>query len=136
MPKHTITRIEKFNAAHKLENKLWSAEKNQQVFGLCNNENFHGHNYTLYVSLTGMINIDTGYLMDMKDLSSLIKKIILDRFDHKNLNIDCLEFKNLNPTSENIATVIYDLLKPHISPELELKITLYETEKNFVIYPN
>ena len=135
MLKHTITRVEKFNAAHKLENKSWSSEKNLQVFGLCNNPNFHGHNYKLLVSLTGNVNEDTGYLIDLKILSKIVKENVIERFDHKNLNIDCPEFEKLNPTTENIATVIYNLLKPNLDPELTLTITLYETEKNFVTYP-
>ncbi len=130
-----VFRKEHFNAAHRLNNPNWSDEKNEKVYGKCNNYNYHGHNYELIVEVRGCIDTDTGYVMDMKDLSKLIKIEILDKFDHKNLNLDTDEFKNLNPSAENIAIVIYDKLKLKISNELELKIRLYETERNFVEYP-
>ncbi len=133
--KVAITRCEHFNAAHRLHNPNWSDEKNQQVFGKCNNPNYHGHNYDLEVKVTGHINPDTGYVMDAKLLSDIVKREVLDRFDHKNLNLDVDEFKSLNPTAENISVVIYDLIKKHVSPELELKIKLYETRRNVVEYP-
>ncbi|MEQ8904545.1 6-carboxytetrahydropterin synthase [Ekhidna sp.] len=135
MPRVTINRKEHFNAAHRLYNESWSDEKNEEVFGKCNNPNWHGHNYEMVVSLTGEPNPDTGYVYDMKKLSDLIKERVLKRFDHKNLNLDVTEFKNLNPTAENIVKVIYDILRPEIEDQYEMKITLYETERNFVEYP-
>ena len=110
-------------------------EKNDAVFGKCNNPNFHGHNYELIVSVTGEISPETGYIMDVKILSDLIKLHVEDAFDHKNLNLDVPEFENLNPTAENIAVVIYEILRPHIPKEKELQIRLYETPRNFVEYP-
>ncbi len=131
----SVFRKEHFNAAHQLLNKNWSDEKNQAVFGKCFNPNFHGHNYDLIVKVTGEIDPDTGYVMDMKVLSDLIKKEILDRFDHKNLNLDTEEFANLNPTAENIVVVIYKILRQKIDRALDLKIKLYETERNYVEFP-
>jgi 6-pyruvoyltetrahydropterin/6-carboxytetrahydropterin synthase len=133
--KTAVVRKEHFNAAHRLHNSHWSAEKNQEIFGKCNNPNYHGHNYELEVKVIGFINKDTGYVIDTKILSDLIKIEILDRLDHKNLNLDVLEFKQLNPTAEHIAVVIYNLLRAQLSEELELKIKLYETPRNFVEYP-
>ncbi len=135
MPKVTISRKEHFNAAHRLFNPDWSDEKNDSVFGKCNNPNWHGHNYELIVSLTGEPDPNTGYVYDMKKLSDLINECVIEKLDHKNLNLDVTEFKNLNPTAENIAIVIYNLLKAKIGPESDLKIKLYETERNFVEYP-
>ncbi len=131
----SVFRREHFNAAHRLHNSNWSAEKNLQIFGKCNNPSYHGHNYDLTVQVTGELDPDTGYVIDTKELSDLIKAQVLERFDHKNLNIDTTEFKNLNPTAENIAIVIFNLLRPFIKMELDLKIRLYETERNFVEYP-
>jgi len=131
----TVFRKEHFNAAHRLNNPNWSEEKNQKIFGKCNNPNFHGHNYELIVRVTGEVDPETGYVMDMKVLSDLIKETILDRFDHKNLNLDTTEFQNLNPTAENIAVVIFNLLREKIDPNKELKVKLYETERNYVEYP-
>lgn len=131
----SVYRKEHFNAAHRLHNPAWSAEKNKQVFGLCNNENFHGHNYELLVKVTGEIDADTGYVIDLKKLSDLIKELIISRFDHRNLNLDTIEFKHLNPSAENIAVVIYELLKPRLGEAYDLQIRLYETERNFVEYP-
>lgn len=131
----TVFRKEHFNAAHRLHNPAWSAERNKAVFGLCNNENFHGHNYELIVQVSGEIDPETGYLIDLKLLSDLIKEEVLNRFDHKNLNLDTQEFKNLNPTAENIAVVIYQLLRVKLEEKYTLKIRLYETERNFVEYP-
>ncbi|MEO0065448.1 MAG: hypothetical protein RI983_774 [Bacteroidota bacterium] len=131
----TVFRKEHFNAAHRLHNPAWSAERNKAVFGLCNNENFHGHNYELIVQVSGEIDPETGYLIDLKLLSDLIKEEVLNRFDHKNLNLDTQEFKNLNPTAENIAVVIYQLLRAKLEEKYTLKIRLYETERNFVEYP-
>ena len=125
--KVTVSRKAQFNAAHKLYNPVWDAEKNKQIFGVCNNENFHGHNYTLIVSVTGEIDPETGYVIDIKELKEVIKQEVEERFDHRNLNLDTEEFKNLNPTAENIAVVIWHLIKKRIPASLDLKITLYET---------
>ncbi|MAE84284.1 MAG: 6-pyruvoyl tetrahydrobiopterin synthase [Flammeovirgaceae bacterium] len=133
--KIAVYRKEHFNAAHRLNNPEWSDEKNDEVFGKCNNPNWHGHNYELVVKLVGEPNPDTGYVYDMKELSDLIKENVLVRFDHKNLNLDTEEFKELNPTAENIAVVIFNILRPKIDERLEMKITLYETERNYVEYP-
>ena len=130
-----VFRKEHFNAAHRLNNPAWSDDENTRIFGKCNLPNYHGHNYDLIVQVTGEIDPNTGYLMDMKLLSDLIKERVLDRFDHKNLNLDTEEFKDLNPTAENIAVTIYQLLRADIRPELDLKIRLYETERKFVEYP-
>jgi 6-pyruvoyltetrahydropterin/6-carboxytetrahydropterin synthase len=132
--KVTISRKAHFNAAHRLYRPDWSDEKNQSIFGKCNNPNFHGHNYDLTVSITGDIDPETGYVMDVKILSDLIKVEIEDRFDHKNLNLDVAEFANLNPTAENIVVVIWDLLRAKINPEQEIEVVLYETPRNFVTY--
>lgn len=133
--KVSVCRKAHFNAAHRLYNASWSDEKNQEVFGKCNNPSFHGHNYNLEVKVTGEIDSETGYVIDMKFLADLIKREVEERFDHRNLNLDCEEFKTLNPTAENIAVVIYGLLRPHLSAELDLQIRLYETERNFVEFP-
>jgi len=135
MNKIGVFRKEHFNAAHRLHNPSWTDEQNDKVFGKCNLPNYHGHNYELIVKVVGEINPETGYVMDTKLLSDLIKNNVTSRFDHKNLNLDVKEFKNLNPTAENIAVVIYNLLRPEIDSKLELKIKLYETERNFVEYP-
>jgi 6-pyruvoyltetrahydropterin/6-carboxytetrahydropterin synthase len=132
--KVTVNRKAHFNAAHRLFRKDWSAEQNNAVFGKCNNENFHGHNYELTVSVTGAIDPDTGYVMDMKILADLIEEHVEDAFDHKNLNLDVPEFKELNPTAENIAVVIYNKLRPFIDVSLELGIYLQETPRNSVQY--
>lgn len=133
--KVAVFRKEHFNAAHRLHNPAWSSEKNAGVFGKCNNPSYHGHNYELIVQVTGEPDPETGYVCDMKVLSDLIKKHVTERFDHRNLNVDIDEFKNLNPTAENIAVVIYNILREQIDATLELKIRLYETERNFVEYP-
>jgi len=130
--KVTVIRKEHFNAAHRLHNPNWSDEKNADIFGKCNNPNLHGHNYDLHVSLRGDIDPDTGYVYDMKVLSDLIKEHVLNKFDHKNLNLDTDEFKNLNPTAENIAVVIWNILREKIDRKFELSIRLYETERNYV----
>jgi 6-pyruvoyltetrahydropterin/6-carboxytetrahydropterin synthase len=132
----SVFRKEHFNAAHRLFNPEWNTEKNDAIFGKCNNPNYHGHNYELIVKLTGDINLETGYVYDLKVLSDLINKNVIDRFDHKNLNLDVDEFKNLNPTAENIVIVIYDILRGQIEGKYDLKIQLYETERNFVEYPS
>ncbi|WP_421762763.1 6-pyruvoyl trahydropterin synthase family protein [Ekhidna sp.] len=134
MPRVTVNRKEHFNAAHRLYNPEWTDEKNEQIFGKCNNPNWHGHNYEVIVSLTGEPDPETGYVYDMKKLSDLVKIQVLNKFDHKNLNLDVVEFKSLNPTAENIVKVIYDLLRAEIEEEYEMKITLYETERNYVEY--
>jgi 6-pyruvoyltetrahydropterin/6-carboxytetrahydropterin synthase len=133
--KVAVFRKEHFNAAHRLHNPTWTEEKNDQVFGLCNNPNYHGHNYELEVKVIGEINPETGYVIDLKMLSDLIRAEILGRFDHKNLNLDTEEFANLIPTAENIAVVIYDLLRPKLDEKLDMQIRLYETPRNFVEYP-
>jgi 6-pyruvoyltetrahydropterin/6-carboxytetrahydropterin synthase len=133
--KVAVFRKEHFNAAHRLHNADWSDAKNEAVFGKCNNPNFHGHNYELVVRVIGQVDPETGYVIDMKVLSELIREFILDRFDHKNLNLDVPEFANLNPSAENIAIVIYTILRTKIDAGLALKIRLYETERNFVEYP-
>lgn len=135
MNKIAIVRCEHFNAAHRLHNKNWSDQKNKDVFGKCNNPNYHGHNYDLEVKVIGQCDPETGYVIDTKILSDLIKKYVLDRYDHKNLNLDTQEFQDVNPTAENIAISIYNLLKPKLASDLELKIKLYETPRNFVEYP-
>jgi len=133
--KLAVTRKEHFNSAHRLHNALWSDEKNTAVFGKCNNPNYHGHNYELEVKVIGFVDKDTGYIIDTKYLSDLIKEHVLDKFDHKNLNLDVEEFKALNPTTENIAMIIYMILRPLIEGKYELKIKLYETPRNFVEFP-
>lgn len=133
--KVAVYRKEHFNAAHRLHNPMWNEARNNSVFGKCNNPNFHGHNYELIVKVTGVPDAVTGYVYDMKLLSDLIKENVLERFDHKNLNLDTLEFKQLNPTAENIVVVIYNILREKIEAAFELKVRLYETERNFVEYP-
>lgn len=130
-----MLRKEHFNAAHRLHNPEWSAEENARIFGKCNNPNYHGHNYDLIVRLSGEVDPKTGYVFDTKVLSDLIKKHVLDKLDHKNLNLDVEEFKTQNPSAENIAIVIYDILREKISDAYDLKITLFETERNYVEYP-
>ena len=134
--KVTVCRREHFNAAHRLHNSNWSDEKNRAVFGKCNNANFHGHNYELLVKVSGHPDVESGYVIDMKLLSDIITENILDRFDHKNLNLDTEEFKNLIPTAENIVVVIWNILREKIDQQLEIKVILYETERNFVEYPS
>ncbi|GAA4244906.1 6-carboxytetrahydropterin synthase [Winogradskyella psychrotolerans] len=132
--KVTVHRKAHFNAAHRLYRKDWSFEKNDAVFGLCNNPNFHGHNYELIASVTGEIDPETGYVIDVKKLKDIIKSEVEDAFDHKNLNVEVPEFKDLNPTAENIAVVIYNKIKPMLDSKFHLEITLYETPRNFVTY--
>jgi 6-pyruvoyltetrahydropterin/6-carboxytetrahydropterin synthase len=130
-----VTRKEHFNAAHRLFNPAWTDEMNEKVFGKCSNPNFHGHNYELLVSVVGEPNPQTGYVYDMKVLSDLIRDNVIRKFDHRNLNLDTEYFKDLNPTAENIAVVIWKILREKIDHKLDLKITLYETERNSVEYP-
>jgi len=129
-----VSRRAHFNAAHRLYRKDWDFEKNESVFGKCNNPNFHGHNYELIVSVTGDIDKETGFVMDMKVLKDLIKEKVEDALDHKNLNVEVAEFKDLNPTAENISVVIWNKLRPHIKEEHELEVVLYETPRNFVTF--
>ena len=133
--KTAVFRKANFNSAHRLHNPNCDEKTNTEVFGLCNNPNYHGHNYDVIVKLVGEVDEETGYLFDLKILNDIIKSEIIDRFDHKNLNLDTLEFKNLNPTAENIARIIYELLREKIDLKYELEITLYETPRNFVVYP-
>lgn len=133
--KVAVSRKEHFNAAHRLFRRDWSDEKNQQVFGKCANPNFHGHNYEMIITLVGEPDPETGYVFDLKVLSDLIEENVLKQFDHKNLNLDCNYFKDLNPTAENIAIVIWRILRQKIDSKFELKIKLFETERNIVEYP-
>lgn len=134
MPRVTVYRKAHFNAAHRLFRSDWSDEKNLKVFGKCSNPNYHGHNYELIVGVTGEIDPETGFVMDLGILRRLIRSEIEDAFDHKNLNVEVEEFKTLNPTAENICVVIYHKLRNHIPTSLDLEITLYETPRNFVRY--
>ena len=129
-----IFRVEQFNAAHRLFNPKWDNETNDRVFGKCNNPNFHGHNYKLEVELDGPINPETGYVMDMKKLSDIMKLEILERFDHRNLNLDCPEFKDLIPSAENIALVCWNILREKLPSELKLTVRIWETPRNGVEY--
>ncbi|MCB9080817.1 MAG: 6-carboxytetrahydropterin synthase [Lewinellaceae bacterium] len=124
-----------FNAAHRLYNPAWSEEKNQEVFGKCNNPNYHGHNYDLEVKVVGDIDPETGYVIDLKILKDLIEEEVENRFDHKNLNLDTEEFRNLNPTAENICVVIWQRLRAKLDPRYDLQVRLYETPRNYVEYP-
>ncbi len=133
--KVAVIRREHFNAAHRLYNQQWTDEKNAATFGKCSLPHYHGHNYELEIKVVGEVDPVTGFVMDLKLLSDLVSEKVLERFDHKNLNIDTEEFKTLNPTAENIAIVIHDLLRPHIDASLGLYIRLFETPRNFVEYP-
>ena len=130
----TVSRKAHFNAAHRLHNKNWSDEKNQKVFGKCNYQNYHGHNYELIVSVTGKINPETGYVIDMGELKKIIKNEVEERLDHKNLNLDIPHFSNTIPSAENICIYIYDILKDNIDSQFKLSVRLYETPRNFVEY--
>ncbi len=130
----SVTRKAHFNAAHRLNNPAWDEEKNKEVFGLCNLPNYHGHNYDIEVTVTGEINPETGFVIDLKYLKDLIRDNVEKRFDHRNLNLDTVEFANLNPTAENIAIVIWNIMREVLDPKLNLQITLFETERNFVTY--
>ena len=132
----SVYRKEHFNAAHRLNSNSLSDLENKTVFGKCNNKNFHGHNYELIVRVTGEVDPITGYVIDMKILSDVIKEFILDKFDHRNLNLDTEEFKNVNPTAENIAVVIWEILSNKLDNKYTVKVRLYETERNFVEYPS
>jgi 6-pyruvoyltetrahydropterin/6-carboxytetrahydropterin synthase len=130
----TICRKFHFNSAHRLHNIHWTDEHNRTLFGKCNNPNYHGHNYELIVKITGDINTDTGYVMDTKMLKQIVETEIIEMFDHKNLNLDTKEFKDLNPTAEHIVFVIHQLLLPKIDSDKKLHVILYETEHNYVEY--
>jgi len=129
-----VCRRSTFNSAHRLFRPDWSDEKNNAIFDKCNNPNYHGHNYTLEVWVSGEVDPETGYLIDLKILKTIIQKEIIDRFDHRNLNLDCPEFEHLNPTAENIAAVIYKLMRQAMDKKYELSITLWETENNIVYF--
>ena len=133
--KASVIRKEQFNAAHRLYRKDWSDSKNKEVFGLCSNPLYHGHNYILEVKVSGDIDSETGYVIDLKILKEIIREEVLDKFDHQNLNKDTEEFRNLNPTAENIAKVIYEKVREKLDEKYELSVRLSETEKNFVEYP-
>ncbi|MEO6671750.1 MAG: 6-carboxytetrahydropterin synthase [Ferruginibacter sp.] len=133
--KVAVYRKEHFNAAHRLTNPSWDEKKNNAVFGKCNNPHYHGHNYELIVKLIGEPDPETGYVIDLKLLSDIIQSNVIEKFDHRNLNEDCIEFKSLNPTAENIAVVIYNILREKLDNNLTLQVRLYETERNFVEYP-
>lgn len=131
----SVFRKAHFNAAHRLHNPAWTEEKNRAVFGLCNNPNYHGHNYELEVKVSGEVDPETGYLIDLKVLSDIIKVQIEARFDHKNLNLDTEEFRILNPTAEHICFVVWNILRAHLDERYDLAVRLYETPRNFVEYP-
>lgn len=133
--KVAVYRKEHFNAAHRLHNPSWDEVKNDAVFGKCNNPHYHGHNYEVIVKVVGIPDPQTGFVIDLKKLSDIIQQHVIEKFDHRNLNEDCVEFANINPTAENIAIVIYDILRPQIDEALFLQVRLYETERNFVEYP-
>lgn len=135
MKRVAVFRKEHFNAAHRLYNADWDDATNNRIFGKCALPNYHGHNYELDVKVVGEPDNHTGFVMDMKELSDLVQREVIERFDHRNLNLDTTEFSELNPTAENIAIVIYNLLRPHIAKELDLQVRLYETPRNFVEYP-
>tara|TARA_R110002124_G_scaffold253611_2_gene419026 strand:- start:340 stop:750 length:411 start_codon:yes stop_codon:yes gene_type:complete len=130
----TISRKAHFNAAHRLYRKDWTFEKNDLIFGKCNNPNYHGHNYELIVNVTGEIDPETGFVMDVKILADLIKEEVENKFDHKNLNLDVPDFQDLNPTAENIVVVIWNKLRAKIESKYDLEVVLYETPRNFVTY--
>ena len=130
----SVTRKSHFNAAHRLNNPRWTKQKNKDFFGLCNNENYHGHNYELDVTVSGEVDKESGYLIDMKELSNIIESEVESRFDHKNLNLDTEEFKELNPTAENISIVIWNILRKRIPKKFKLSVRLFETPRNFVEY--
>jgi 6-pyruvoyltetrahydropterin/6-carboxytetrahydropterin synthase len=133
--KVSVFRTEHFNAAHRLVNPAWDQEKNEQVFGKCALPNFHGHNYEVRVKVTGEVDPSTGFVMDLKVLSELIVAMVVDRFDHKNLNLDTEEFREQNPTTENFVVVIYNLLRPLIAEHLDIQVRLYETPRNYAEFP-
>ena len=133
--KVSVYRKEHFNAAHRLHNSSWDEAKNDAIFGKCNNPSYHGHNYEMEVKVTGVPAADTGFVIDMKLLSNIINEHVIEKFDHKNLNLDVKEFEEINPTAENIVILIYDLLREKIDKKFALQIRLYETPRNFAEYP-
>ena len=133
--KVAVYRKERFNSAHRLHNPNWSDQKNEEVFGLCNNPEWHGHNYDLHVKVVGEIDPDTGFCISLDELKHIIRSKVTTRFDHKNLNTDVEEFSDLNPTAENIAKVIYEILRAELGEEYQLQVRLYETPRNYVDYP-
>lgn len=133
--KVAVYRKEHFNAAHRLNNPAWDEKQNIDYYGKCNNPNYHGHNYELVVKVIGEVDPGTGYVIDLKELGDIVKLHVLKKFDHKNLNLDTVEFKDLNPSAENIAVVIYNILRGQLDEKFELQVKLYETERNFVEYP-
>jgi 6-pyruvoyltetrahydropterin/6-carboxytetrahydropterin synthase len=133
--KVSVYRREHFNAAHRLHNPLWNEEKNKIIFGKCNNPSYHGHNYEMEVKVTGKPAADTGFVIDLKLLSDIIKDSVIEKFDHKNLNLDVKDFLDVNPTAENIVMVIYNILRDKIDTNLDLQVRLYETPRNFAEYP-
>ncbi|MCL4119481.1 UNVERIFIED_CONTAM: hypothetical protein GTU68_067357 [Idotea baltica] len=133
--KISIFRKAHFNAAHRLFVPSWTDQKNDEVFGRCANPNFHGHNYDIDVKVTGHIDPETGILMNLKDLKKIIKEQVEDRFDHKNLNVDVVEFENIIPSAENVCVVIYNIMREHLDPKFDVQVRLYETPRNFVEYP-
>ncbi len=135
MDKVSVYRKEHFNAAHRLHNPSWNEEKNDAVFGKCNNPSYHGHNYEMEVKVTGVPDTETGFVIDLKLLSDIIKENIIEKFDHKNLNLDLNEFSKINPTTENIVIAIYNILRKKIDKSLQLQVRLYETPRNFAEYP-
>ena len=130
----SASRIERFNAAHRLHNPKWTDQKNEDFFGLCSNKNFHGHNYRLIVKVTGEVDPESGYLMDLKVLKDVIRAEVTQRFDHKNLNLDVQDFEELIPTAENIAYIAWHRIRAKLDDALKLHITLYETDRNFIEY--
>lgn len=133
--KVSVYRREHFNAAHRLNNPAWDEAKNEKVFGKCNNPSYHGHNYEMEVKVTGIPAADTGFVIDLKLLSDIINESVIEKFDHKNLNLDVKEFSNLNPTAENIVIVIYKILREKIDKDIDLQVRLYETPRNYAEYP-
>jgi len=133
--KTAVIRRATFNAAHQLWNRHWTDEKNNEIFGLCANPNFHGHNYVIEVKVIGEIDADTGYVIDLKVLKDIINDYVLEKMDHRNLNLDVPEFKDMNPTAENIAVVIYNIIREKLDAKFDLQIKLYETQNNIVEYP-
>ncbi len=132
--KVTVCRKSHFNATHRLHNPNWSDERNERVFGSCNNPNYHGHNYDLVVKVTGPVDKESGYVYDMKQLAEIVDKAVIARFDHKNLYLDVDDFKDLNPTTENFSIIIWNILRKEIEMKYTLSVVLFETERNFVEY--
>lgn len=132
----SVVRKITFHSAHRLYNEKWNDAKNKDVFGLCANPNYHGHNYDLYFKVSGNLDPETGFVMDLKELSDLLNQHVTEKFDHRNLNLDVKEMIGIIPTAENIARVIYEIMRPVIKSEFKIQVTLYETPRNFVIYPD